>query len=95
MIRFNTHFLNIFDNSIDVVSKYNGNVKKIKEDEDGCMTLVINAVCDRFICDDAVITSELTVKFNEDSTFKYMGNKILNNGMKKIPEYQYRIKRKN
>lgn len=68
---------------------------EIKEDEDGCMTLVINAVCDRFICDDAVITSELTVKFNEDSTFKYMGNKILNNGMKKIPEYQYRIKRKN
>ena len=70
-------------------------VVEIKEDEDGCMTLVINAVCDRFICDDAVITSELTVKFNEDSTFKYMGNKILNNGMKKIPEYQYRIKRKN
>ena len=28
------NFLNIFDNSIDVVSKYNGNVKKIKEDED-------------------------------------------------------------
>ena len=25
------NFLNIFDNSIDVVSKYNGNVKKIKE----------------------------------------------------------------
>ena len=51
-------------------------VVEIKEDEDGCMTLVINAVCDQFICDDAVITSELTVKFNEDSTFKYMGNKI-------------------
>ncbi|WP_370816524.1 DUF6070 family protein [Blautia sp.] len=49
----------------------------------------------RFICNDAVITSELTVKFNDDKSFKYMGNKILNNGTKEVPKYQYRIKRKN
>ena len=42
-----------------------------------------------------VITSELTVKFNDDKSFKYMGNKILNNGTKEVPKYQYRIKRKN
>ena len=44
--------------------------------------LVVDAVCDTFICNDAVITSELTVKFNDDKSFKYMGNKILNNGTK-------------
>ncbi len=57
--------------------------------------LVVDAVCDTFICNDAVITSELTVKFNDDKSFKYMGNKILNNGTKEVPKYQYRIKRKN
>ena len=56
--------------------------------------LVVDAVCDTFICNDAVITSELTVKFNDDKSFKYMGNKILNNGTKEVPKYQYRIKRK-
>ena len=53
--------------------------------------LVVDAVCDTFICNDAVITSELTVKFNDDKSFKYMGNKILNNGTKEVPKYQYRI----
>lgn len=70
-------------------------VVEIRDSGEGNSVLVVDAVCDTFICNDAVITSELTVKFNDDKSFKYMGNKILNNGTKEVPKYQYRIKRKN
>ena len=40
------------------------------------------------------ITHELTVKFAEDGSFRYLGNKILDDGLSNIPEYQYRIVRK-
>ena len=64
----------------------------IKENEDGTVTLTVEAVCDMVICDDAVITHELTVRFAEDGSFQYLGNEILNNGIMHIPDYQYRIK---
>ena len=68
-------------------------VVDIKENEDGTVTLTVEAVCDMVICDDAVITHELTVRFAEDGSFQYLGNEILNNGIETIPEYQYRIRR--
>ena len=37
-------------------------VVNINENEDGTITLTVEAVCDMVICDDAVITHELTVK---------------------------------
>ena len=64
----------------------------INENEDGTTTLTVEAVCDMVICDDAVITHELTVRFAEDGSFQYLGNKILNDGITHIPAYQYRIK---
>ena len=64
----------------------------IKENEDGIITLTVEAVCDMVICDDAVITHELTVRFAEDGSFQYLGNEILNDGIMHIPDYQYRIK---
>lgn len=66
-------------------------VTDIRENEDGTVTLTVEAVCDMVICDDAVITHELTVQFGEDGKFKYLGNRILNDGIKNIPAYQYRI----
>ena len=63
-----------------------------KENEDGTVTLTVEAVCDMVICDDAVITHELTVRFAEDGSFQYLGNEILNDGIMHIPDYQYRIK---
>ena len=68
-------------------------VVDIKENEDGTVTLTVEAVCDMVICDDAVITHELTVRFAEDGSFQYLGNKILNDGIMHIPDYQYRIKK--
>ncbi|NLL76049.1 MAG: hypothetical protein GX235_02215 [Clostridiales bacterium] len=66
-------------------------VTDIKENEDGTVTLTVNAVCDMVICDDAVITHNLTVRFAEDGSFQYLGNEILYGGINKIPEYQYRM----
>ena len=56
-----------------------------------CGFVGINAVCEMVLCNEAVITHELTVKFAKDGSFKYLGNKILNNGIEEIPTYQYRI----
>ena len=67
-------------------------VTDIKENEDGTVTLTVEAVCDMVICNDAVITHELTVRFAGDGSFQYLGNKILNDGIMQIPDYQYRIR---
>ena len=63
----------------------------IRENEDGTVTLTVDAVCDMVLCDDAVITHELTVRFLDDGRFQYLGNQIRNNGIQRIPDYQYRI----
>ncbi len=66
-------------------------VTKIKKNPDGTVTLTVDAVCEMILCDEAVITHELTVVFAEDGSFRYLGNKILNGGIKDIPKYQYRL----
>ena len=66
-------------------------VIEIKHNEDGTVVLTINAVCDSVVCNDAVITHELTVKFQNDGSVHYVGNRILDNGIDNIPKYQYRL----
>ncbi len=66
-------------------------VVEVKKNTDGTLKLTVQAVCDRVILNDAVITHELTVKFKEDGSFIYLGNHILNDGIHNIPEYQYRV----
>ena len=72
--------------------------QSIKENWDGTIILTVNAVCDLVTCSDAVITSELTLKLDENENsgysgkFKYMGNKVVGNIGSEVPEYQYRIK---
>lgn len=44
------------------------------------------------ICDDALITHDLTVKFKEDESFQYLGNEIRKEDRNNVPEYQYRVK---
>ena len=46
------------------------------------------------VCDDAVITDELRIKANEDGSFQYIQNRILN-GIENIPDYQYRMAKAN
>ena len=41
-------------------------VTKIKQNSNGTVTLTVDAVCEMVLCNEAVITHELTVKFNKD-----------------------------
>ena len=59
------------------------------------MIFTIDAMCSTAEGVDAVITHELMVRFAGDGSFQYLGNRILNEGMEKIPDYQYRISGKN
>lgn len=67
-------------------------VTDIRENKNGTVTLTVEAVCNMVICDDAVITHELTVRFAKDGSFQYLGNEILNDGINDIPDYQYRVR---
>ena len=68
-------------------------VTAVRENDDGTVTLTVDAICDMLACDDAVITHLLTIRLREDGSFQYLGNYILEEGITKIPEYQYRMKR--
>lgn len=68
-------------------------VVETRKNRNKTVTLTVNAVCDMILCDDAVITHELTVRFREDGSFRYLSNKVLGNGLKNIPAYQYRLRR--
>jgi hypothetical protein len=66
-------------------------VTEVRRREDGTIVLTIHAVCDSVVCNDAVITHELTIKIQKDGSVQYLGNKILDDGMDYIPGYQYRL----
>lgn len=66
-------------------------VTAVRENDDGTLTLQVEAVCKKS-GDDAALIHELTVKPEEDGSFMYLGNKILKSGREEIPAYQYRVK---
>lgn len=66
-------------------------VTAVRENDDGTLTLQVEAVCEKQ-GDDAALIHELTVKPEEDGSFKYLGNKILKSGREGIPPYQYRVR---
>lgn len=66
-------------------------VTDLRENEDGTVTLTVEAVCGMVIADDAVIPHEVTMRFEENGSFQYLGNRILDDGIQNIPEYSYRI----
>lgn len=70
-------------------------VTDIRENTDGTVTLTVDAVCDTVICDDALITHKLTVKFEKDGSFRYLGNEIAEETRGNLPEYQYRVGERN
>jgi len=66
-------------------------VVDVKENPDQTLTLTIDAVCDHVICDDDLITSELTVQINDKQEIRYLANHVIF-GNENIPEYQYRVR---
>lgn len=66
-------------------------VTEIQKNPDGTMTLKVEAVCERFLHDEAVISHELKIRMGEDGSFQYLGNQISEEDLQKVPVYQYRI----
>lgn len=66
-------------------------VTEIKNNGDGTLTLTVDAVCEMFFGDDALMTHELEIEVHEDGSWRYLRNKILGDGLAQIPPYQYRI----
>ena len=56
------------------------------------MTLTVDAVCELVLCEDALITHELTIQIAEDGGVRYLSNKIVK-GWDDVPKYQYRVSR--
>lgn len=63
----------------------------VRQNEDSTITLTVEAVCEMVIANDAIMTHELTIRVDEDGSFQYLGNEILNDGIQNIPEYRYRM----
>lgn len=68
-------------------------VTEIEENADGTITMTVHAVCG-MLSDDSVMVHKVTVRVNDNGNFQYLGNEILDNGLSKIPEYQYRFGKK-
>lgn len=67
-------------------------IDDMEENEDGTVTLTIDAVCE-MDGSDAVMSHKLTVQFLEDGNIRYVSNQVLDDGLDRIPEYQYRFGR--
>lgn len=65
----------------------------VEKQQGGILVLTVEAVCDTVISNEAMITHKLTVQCKEDGSFQYLGNTILEDGIHRIPQYQYRIAR--
>lgn len=64
-------------------------ITEIKENKDGSLTLIVDAVCER-VGNEAVMSHVVTIRILEDGSVKYLSNQVLEDGLEKIPEYQYR-----
>ena len=65
-------------------------VTSMEENMDGTITMVVHAVCE-MLGNDSVMVHKVTVRVNADGSFQYLGNEILDDGLSKIPDYQYRF----
>lgn len=65
-------------------------VREIKDNPDGTLEVSIDAVC-QAMGEDCVISHILTMRILEDGGVRYLGNRVLRDGLKQITEYQYRL----
>ena len=65
-------------------------ITAMQENGDGTVTLTVDAVC-KMMGSDVVMTHQLMVQFLGDGSVRYLGNQVLEDGLEKIPPYQYRV----
>lgn len=78
-----TYMANRFGNSIP-------EVRGIRENPDGTLELMVDAVCAE-MGEDCVISHVLTIQLLEGGSVRYLGNRVLGDGLKNVTEYQYRL----
>ncbi len=66
-------------------------VTDIKENKDGTLSLTIDAVCE-MTGSDSEISHVLIVQIRDDGSIKYLSNQVLEDGLEKVPAYQYRLR---
>ena len=67
-------------------------VTNVIKQEDGTYLLQIDVVCE-MAGSDCVMSHELIIAI-ENGTVRYLKNRVLENGLEKIPRYQYRMEKK-
>ncbi|NCB93108.1 MAG: hypothetical protein EOM40_11210 [Clostridia bacterium] len=65
-------------------------VTQIKENNDGTLTVSVDAVC-AMTGNDAIMSHVLTVEIDEDESIKYISNQVMDEGKSNIPSYHYRV----
>ena len=65
-------------------------VVDIEENEDGTVTLTVNAVSEGMM-DDAVLTHRLTVRFTDGGGIEFLKNEVEGDALERMPDYVYRI----
>lgn len=65
-------------------------ITNMRENEDGTVTLTVDAVC-VMTGNDKAMSHELTVRFTEEEGIQYVRNQVLGDGLERIPEYQRRL----
>lgn len=78
-----TYMANQFSTSIP-------EVREIKKNPDGTAELTVDAVCGA-MGEDCVMSHVLTVQIREDGGIRYLGNRVLGEGIMKNIKYQYRL----
>ena len=63
-------------------------VTAVRNSGDGTMTLTIDAVCSLVVCNDALMTHELTVRLLSNGQVQYLGNRIVQDMDGGRPEYK-------
>lgn len=65
-------------------------VVDIEENEDGTVTLTVDAVSEGMM-DDAVLTHRLTVRFTDGGGIEFLKNEVEGDALERMPDYVYRI----
>ena len=64
-------------------------INGISENPDGTVSLTVDAVC-QILGTDRLFTHELCVRFTDDGSIRFLGNRVLTPA--EMPDYQYRVK---
>ena len=78
--------------SVNAFSTSFPEITDMTENDDGTLTLQVDAVCEMAGTDRA-LSHEITIELRRNGDVRYLKNKVAGDGIRKIPEYEYRRRR--